>query len=174
MMELHLIEKGFFARDWMLGNGLANLGNAEGCAAMCPFATHASLFAFRFHRSFVFSVEKTLPRHVNARGEIANIHQAFFLELVAHLGIQLLIYRAQIHDRSATTLARCLHAKKVDLCRPAVQVRTLCVIQDRFVIGIGRGCVNLPRYTFPGQVAILRVKLLAESSGYLFEVCRGF
>ena len=54
------------------------------------------------------------------------------------------------------------------------QVRTLSVIQDRFVIGIRRGCINLPGYTFPGQVAILRVKLLAESSGYLFEVFRGF
>src|SRR5256885_9981367 len=117
VMELDLIKKGLLTRHRMLGNGLANLGNSEGFAAMRPFATHTGFFAFRFHRSFVFSVEKALPRHVDAGREIANIHQAFFLELVAHLWIQLLIYRAQIDDGSATTLAGCLHAKEVDLCR---------------------------------------------------------
>src|SRR5205814_6402978 len=102
VMQLHLIEKRNFTRNRMPQHPTAALPNAKIVLAI-PLCDE-SLFPAGFldYRAIV-GLEEPLPTDVQPLGEIADIHQPFFFELLTHHGIKVVIDSAAVNNGRATT-----------------------------------------------------------------------
>src|SRR6266571_2950421 len=169
-MKLYLVEERFLSRHRMLANRSTNLPDAKCLAAVSPFCLHVGFLAFRLYRRLVFGAKETLPGNINTGREIADVRDALFFEHLADLRVQLLVNHAQIDNRRRAAFLGDGHTEKVDLPRPAMQVRTLGVVKDRLVVRVWCRGVNLASDAFARQVAVFRIEFMADGAGHAFEI----
>src|SRR5271157_5517080 len=87
MVQLHLVEKGKLARHRMAQHRAATLTNPQVVVAN-PFTGDSLLPALFLDSRAVISLKEMLPAHVEAVSEVADVHQALLLELLANLGFK--------------------------------------------------------------------------------------
>src|SRR6266700_2949130 len=137
-----------------------------------PFGNETLLPACFLHYGAVLGRKETLPAYIQAVREIANVHESEVFKLFPDCRIELLVNLAAVNDRRATAFFRGDHAEETDSRRPGVHVRTLVVVENRFVFRIRSGSVDLSRNTFARQVSIFGVNLVVNGRGNEFEVLR--
>ena len=137
-----------------------------------PFGNKALLPAGFLNYGAIFGRKESLPADIKTVGEIANVHQAEIFEFFPDRRIKLLVNLAAINNGSATAFLRGDHAEEADSRRPGVHMRTLVVIENRLVLGIWSGGVDLAGNAFTRQVTIFSVNFVVNRSRHALKILR--
>ena len=111
MVELHLVKEDLFPRPRMPGNGPALLPDSQAVVGG-PLASHARLSARFLDSRAIFRVEEFSPTHVQAGGEVADVGDSLFFELLADGRVEFAVDFSAIEYRGFAALFRRLDAEK--------------------------------------------------------------